>query len=132
MEIYIGNIPKGTRAAEIRKLIKNAIKDNVFQRLFDQLLNRGHFDDGVNVNIVKYDSSNGADRYGHVVIQSGALARLTLEALNEWEETQIRGSDLEIRRYVTRRAQNDRRDPSWREKPWKGKCRRVADRRRND
>jgi hypothetical protein len=127
MEIFVGNIPKGTRPAEIRRLIKDAVKEKVFQRLYDKMHSLGRFDDGVDIEIVKQKGRNGAGRYCYLVIRSEALARLTLDALNNAE---IRGKNLNTRKYVNRDPKKDRRAPNWRELPWEGKCRRVSERRK--
>lgn len=127
MEIYIGNIPKGTRPAEIRKLLKDTVKQRVFQRLFEKMVSRGHLDEGVDVEIVKGKSNNGAYRFGRVIIDSAPLAYLMMESPIE---ANLRGTDLEVREFVKRDSINDRRSPNWGDLEWEQPCRRVADRRK--
>ena len=47
MDIYIGNIPKGTRPTELKKLLKDSVKASVFSRMFEQAVALGRFDSDV-------------------------------------------------------------------------------------
>lgn len=127
MEIYIGNVPKGTRPVEIKKLIKNAVKENIFQRLFEKIDSIGQFENNMDVQIHKTNGGNGKTRYGHVVVGSDRLGRVTVDSLAEAE---IRGNCLQVREFITRATHNDRRSPNWRDLPWDQKCRRKNERRR--
>ncbi len=126
MEIYVGNIPKGTRPGEIRKIIKNALKEKVFPRLFEKIVASGQIDKGVGVKIRKAKSSNGDYRYGHVVVHSSGLGRLALDSLLNAE---LRGKCLSAREFVTRDRDNDRRTAVFHEPPENMTCRRVKERR---
>ncbi|MGD8568111.1 MAG: RNA-binding protein [Gammaproteobacteria bacterium] len=128
MDIYIGNIPKGTRPAELKKLLKDSVRESVFTRLFDQLLASGRFDDNVEIDIVKRKRfrKHGYYRYGHLTIHSDRIAPVALEAL---KERKIRGSELEVRVFSDRNPENDRRSPDWRDKPWNRRSRRKGERR---
>ena len=128
MEIYIGNIPKGTRPAELKKLLKDSIKESVFNRLFDQAAALGRFDNEMEINIVKRKRfrKHGYYRYGHVVIHSDRIAPVALEALRN---RKIRGNDLEVRAFTERNPENDRRAANWREIPWNKRSRRKSERR---
>lgn len=128
MDIYIGNIPKGTRPAELKKLLKDSVRESVFTRLFEQLVASGRFDNDVDIDIVKRKRfrKHGYYRYGHITIHSDRIAPVALEAL---KDQKIRGSKLEVRPYIDRTPENDRRDPNWREKPWKRRSRRKGERR---
>lgn len=130
MEIYIGNIPKGTRPAELKKLLKDSIKQTVFSRLFDQAASLGRFDNNVEINIVKRKRfrRHGYYRYGHVIINSDRIAPVALEALS-LRDCKIRGNNLEIRTFSERNPDNDRRAANWRELPWNQRSRRKMERR---
>lgn len=128
MEIYIGNIPKGTRPAELKKLLKDSVRENVFTRLFDQMLASGRFDNNVDVNIVKRKRfrKHGYYRYGHITVHSDRIAPVALDAL---KDRKIRGSELDVRVFSQRNPENDRRSPDWRDKLWNRKSRRKGERR---
>lgn len=127
MEIYIGNVPKGTRPGEIRKLIKNAIKDKVFPRLFEKLIATGQIDKGMGVKIRKTKNTNGEYRYGHVVVDSSGLGKLTMDLLSN---AQLQGNNLNAREFTLRNRDNDRRVADWQEPPSHFTCRRVKERRK--
>ena len=128
MDIYIGNVPKGTRPAELRKLLKDSVKDSVFQRVFEHALSLGRFDNDVDINIIKRKrfKKHGYYRYGHMVINSDRIAPVALESL---KDRKIRGSKLEIREFVERNPVNDRRAANWQKLPWNRRQRRKSDRR---
>ena len=128
MQIYVSNIPKGTRPAEIKKLLRDSFKDHVFGKLYEHMLNRGAFEDDVDIDIVhhKPNGTNHDYRYGHLSISSKGLARVAIEAL---EGREIRGSTISARPYTPRESRNDRRRPDWRDVPWSGTCRRNSERR---
>ena len=127
MEIYVGNVPKGTRPGELKKLIKSAIKDKVFPRMFDKIVSSGQIDKGVGIKIRKAKTSDGEYRYGHIVVHSSGLGKLTLDSLLNAE---LRGECLSAREFVTRNSDNDRRTAVWHEPPENMDCRRVKERRR--
>jgi hypothetical protein len=129
MEIYVGNIPKGTRPGEIRKIVKNAIKDKVFPRLFEKIVKSGQIDKGMGVKIHKARSADGDYRYGHVVVHSSGLGKLALDSLLNAE---LRGNCLSAREYVTRNRGNDRRVAVWSEPPGDVACRRMKERRKKN
>ena len=130
MEIYIGNIPKGTRPTELKKLLKESVKASVFTRMYEQAVALGRFDNDIEINIVKRKrfKKHGYYRYGHVVINSDRIAPVALEAL---QDSKIRGSKLEVREFVERSSGNDRRSEDWDSKPWNRRQRRKVDRREN-
>lgn len=130
MNIYIGNIPKGTRPSELRKLLKDSVKDSIFQRVFEHALALGRFDDDVDINIVKCKrfKKHGYYRYGHMIINSDRIAPVALESM---KDSKIRGSKLEVRAFVERNPANDRRAANWQELPWNRRQRRKLDRREN-
>ncbi|MDH5326714.1 MAG: hypothetical protein OEZ68_10140 [Gammaproteobacteria bacterium] len=125
MEIYIGNIPKGTRPAEVRKLIKDSVKGCIFNKLFDRIRDLGHLDDGIGIEIVPNDKpqDRSKPRYGRLVVSSHRLAQLTLNSL---KSAQIRGQSLEVRPFFNRDPENDRR-LKLQNRP--KTCRRVTERR---
>jgi hypothetical protein len=129
MEIYVGNIPKGTRPGELRKIIKNAIKGKVFPRLFEKIVASGQIDKGVGVKIHKAKNSNGEYRYGHVVVHSSGLGKLAMDSLLH---AQLRGNCLSAREYITRNRDNDRRVAEWHEPPGDLPCRRMKERRKKN
>jgi len=128
MDIYIGNLPKGTRPTELKKLLKDSIKNVVFERVFAQAEALGRIDGNVDVQIIKRKKfrKHGYYRYGHINIQSQRLAPVALDAM---VNTEIRGSKLEVREFVKRNPANDRRKPGWQDLPWNNRQRRKADRR---
>jgi hypothetical protein len=128
MEIYVGNVPKGTRPGEIRKIIKNAIKDKVFPRMFEKIVASGQIDKGVGVKIRKAKTQNGDYCYGHIVVHSSGLGKLAMDSLLN---AQVRGSCLSAREFVAREDSNDRRVAVWHEPPENIACRRAKERRRN-
>jgi RNA recognition motif-containing protein len=131
MEIYIGNIPKGTRPTELKKLLKDSVKESVFSRMYEKAVELGRFDNDIEVNIVKRKrfKKHGYYRYGHLVINSDRIAPVALEAL---QDSKIRGSKLEIREFVERNSGNDRRSSDWESKPWNKRQRRRTERRQNN
>jgi RNA recognition motif-containing protein len=128
MDIYVGNVPKGTRPGEIKKLIKKAIKNKVFPRLFEKIVATGRIDKGVGVKIHKNKTTNGEYNYGHIVVHSSGIGRLTIDSLVNAE---LRGCCLIAREFVIRDKNNDRRAPNWRELSWSEPCRRQKERRKN-
>jgi len=106
MNIYIGNIPKGTRPSDLKRLIKDAIRINIFQKLYSRLLDLGRLDKGVNIDIHKQKATSGPYRYGKLRFRSNRLGELALEALNG---SIIKGESLAIRPYVRRDKSNDSR-----------------------
>ena len=128
MQIYIGNIPKGTRPSELKKLLKDSVKERVFKRMFEKALELGRFDNNLEVDIIKRKrfGKRGYYRFGQISFQSNRIFTVALDSL---KDTQIRGSKLEIRQFVERNSENDRRAANWREQPWKGRTRRKAERR---
>ena len=128
MDIYIGNIPKGTRPTELKKLLKDSVKASVFSRMFEQAVALGRFDNDVDINIIKRKrfKKHGYFRYGHMMISSDRIAPVALEAM---QNSKIRGSKLEIREFTERSASNDRRSTDWEAKPWKRRQRRKLERR---
>ena len=69
MDIYVGNLPKGTRPAEIKKLIKESFRGHIFQGLYNRILNLGRFDRDMAVNIHKKPGRRGY-RYGKIHFNS--------------------------------------------------------------
>jgi len=128
MDIYVGNIPKGTRPSELKKLIKKAIKNKVFPRLFEKIVATGQIDKGVGIKIHKNKTTNGEFNYCHIVVESSGIGKLAIDSLLN---AQLRGSCLNAREFVSRDQNNDRRAVDWREKPWKKRCRRQNERRQN-
>lgn len=128
MDIYVGNIPKGTRPGELKKLIKDSVKERVFKRLYEQALALGRFDNEIEIKIIKRKRHGKRSyyRFGQISIPSDRIAPLALESL---KHSEIRGAKLEVREFSDRKAENDRRAANWRELPWNGKTRRKGDRR---
>ena len=106
MNIYIGNIPKGTRPSELKRLIKDAIRNNIFQKLYSRLIDLGRLDNGVDIDIHKQRAQSGTYRYGKLHIRSNRLGELALETL---DGSTLRGESLAIRPYVRRNKSNDSR-----------------------
>ena len=131
MDIYIGNIPKGTRPSELKELLKDSVKERVFKRMFEKAVKLGRFDDDLDIKIVKRKRFGKRTyyRYGQISVQSNRIAPLALDSL---KNAQIRGNLLEVREFVDRNPENERRSTNWRELPWKGKSRRKAERREAD
>ncbi|MCI0507932.1 MAG: hypothetical protein L0Z73_17740 [Gammaproteobacteria bacterium] len=129
MDIYVGNIPKGTRPGELKKLLKDSVRERVFKRLFDQALALGRFDNDVDIKVIKRKcvDKRGYYRFGQISIPSDRIAPVALESL---KNSEIRGAKLEVRAFVKRKPENDRRVANWRERPWKGKSRRISERRK--
>lgn len=130
MDIYIGNIPKGTRPTELRKLLKDSVKASVFNRMYEQAVALGRFDDDIDIDIIKRKrfKKHGYYRYGHIIIKSDRIASVALDAM---KDSKIRGSKLEIRKFEERNSANDRRARDWESKPWNRRQRRKAERRQN-
>jgi len=128
MDIYIGNIPKGTRPTELKKLLKDCVKASVFTRMYEQAVALGRFDNDIEINIVKRKrfKKHGYYRYGHLVINSSRIAPVALEAL---QDSKIRGNKLDVREFVVRDAANDRRAADGDSKAWNRRQRRKGDRR---
>lgn len=106
MEIFVGNIPEGTRAAELRKLLKVTLKGTVFRRVLNKVIKDGALDHGASFKITNKKLNGATFRYGHVVIPSDSLAHVALESL---ADAALRGSKLEVREYIKRNPSNDRR-----------------------
>lgn len=130
MDIYIGNIPKGTRPTELKKLLKDSVKASVFSRMYEQAVALGRFDKDIDIDIVKRKrfKKHGYYRYGHIIIKSDRIAPVALEAM---QNSKIRGSKLEVREFILRKPTNDRRAEDWESKPWNRRQRRKAERRQN-
>jgi len=125
MEIYLGNIPKGTRPSEIRKLVKDSFRGHIFERIYDRMITLGRFEQGMAINIKKRHSRDGG-RYGRVRFHSKHMAEFAVELLNGSE---IRGEGISVRPYVQRQTDNDRRLTE--SGNWKGRDRRKKDRRKH-
>jgi len=108
MEIYIGNIPKGTRPSELKMLLKESIRPNIFQRLYEKIISLGRLDDDIKVEIYTSKGKNKRRpyRYGQITIKSDRVAPVALEALHN---TSIRGNMLNVRKFVARKVTNERR-----------------------
>lgn len=130
MDIYIGNIPKGTRPTELKKLLKDCVKDSVFSRMYEQAVALGRFDNDIDIDIIKRKrfKKHGYYRYGHIIIKSDRIAPVALEAM---QDSKLRGTKLEVREFVNRSPANDRRANDWESKPWNRRQRRKAERRDN-
>lgn len=122
MEIYIGNIPKGTRPSEVRKLIKDSVRNRIFDKMFTRIRDLGRLDDGIGIEILTLESNK--NRYGRLVVTSHRLGELTLTSL---KQAKIRGQKLVVRPFVQRDAGNDRRKLDDRNR----QCRRILERRKN-
>lgn len=127
MDIFMGNIPKGTRPAEIKKLLKESIRTNIFRRLYDKLTDLGRFEQGVDIELHNQNGRRGAYRYGQIRFRSERLARLALDVLSD---SHIRGNGLSVRAYVKRSATNDPRGKNNDPDGWGNENRRKKDRRK--
>lgn len=128
MDLYIGNIPKGARTSELKKLIKDTLRENVFTRLFDQLAHLGRLDKGISIAIhTTRQDAEEKYRYGHIKIDSRNLARVVLESMGG---ASLRGECLSAREYVPRDHGRDRRNGGHPAQAWQGEERRSGDRRR--
>jgi len=123
MEIYVGNIPKGTRPAEIKRLIKESFRGHIFEKLYAHMLSLGRFEQGMAVNIKKRAGRGG--RYGRIRFHSQRMGEVALEIL---DGSEIRGTGISVRPFVQRQENNDRRHS---EREWNGVERRKKDRRRH-
>lgn len=124
MDIYVGNIPKGTRPAEIKKLVKETFRGHIFTRIYDRMLSLGRFEQGIAININKKKGRAGG-RYGRIRFQSKRMGELALEIL---VGSELRGEGISVRPYVERSAENDRRQSG---SDWNGRNRRKKERRRH-
>lgn len=130
MELYIGNIPKGARPTELKKLIKDTLRDSVFSGLFKRMDASGKLDNGIAVAIHN-SKSDSADsyRYGRVSVDSSNLARLVLDNMNG---ANLRGETLHAREIIARDIERDRRNTTNAiENQMSASERRTADRRRH-
>lgn len=125
MDLYIGNIPKGARTAELKKLVKDTLRENVFSGMFDRLAHLGRLDNGISIAIHSCRDQLDAEsyRYGHIKIDSRNLARVVLENIGS---ASLRGESLSVREYVERDNSRDRRYGG---NDWQGEERRSTDRR---
>jgi len=128
MDIYIGNIPKGTRPAELRKWVRESFRNHIFEKIYQRMISLGRFEHGMAVNIKKR-GMRGGGRYGRIRFHSQRMADFALEVL---EGTPIRGSDISVRPYIPRHRANDRRKPggNW-VGTWNGVERRRKERRKH-
>ncbi len=129
MDIYVGNIPKGTKPAELRKLLKDSVKKCLFRRVFNKVLSLGRLDKDVGVNILTSKKGTANYHYGHVSIQSDRLAQVAFDSI---DGCAFHGESLHIRKFTLRTPKNDRRTENWRECTWNKQERRTADRRKNE
>lgn len=128
MDIYIGNIPKGTRPGELKKLLKERIKHCVFERVYQQAVALGRFDQNIKVEIrkQKYFNRKGHYRFGHICVYSDRIGQVALDSLKNAE---IRGSTIHAREFILRNENNDRRLASSDHQSHNGISRRAKDRR---
>jgi len=127
MDIYVGNIPKGTRPAELRKLLKDSVKKCLFRRVFNKVLSLGRLDNDVGIDICTHKKGDDNYRYGHVSIESDRLAQVAFDSI---DGTAIRGESLCIRKFTSRSSKNDRRADEGREASWHKTERRSIERRK--
>ena len=108
MDIYIGNIPKGTKPSELKKLLKERIKDCVFRRVYEQAAALGRFDKNIKIQIRKQKFLNrrGYYRFGHMNFLSDRIGQVALDSL---DNAVIRGETITARKFVERDHANDRR-----------------------
>ena len=126
MDIYVGNLPKGTRPAEIKKLIKESFRGHIFQGLYNRILNLGRFDRDMAVNIHKKSGRRGY-RYGKIHFNSDRMGLLALDIL---EGSRIRGMGLAVRAYAERTRDSERRVDTQTAAQWSGPERRKRKERR--
>ena len=125
MDIYVGNLPKGIRPTELKKLLKDSVRENVFTRLYEKAADLGRLDEGVDIAIHLLKPKRRKQyRYGHIHISSQRLAPVALDAL---KDSRIKGKTLKIRPFVVRSAIDRRGDSS---SEWTDKSRRKGERRR--
>ena len=124
MDIYDGNIQKGTIAAEIKKLVKESFRGHIFNKIYDRMLSLGRFEQGIAININKKKGRTGG-RYGRIRFQSQRMGELALEIL---VGSELRGKGISVRPYADRQQRNDRRQS---EHEWNGYNRRKKERRRH-
>jgi len=127
MDLYIGNIPKGARTAELKKLVKDTLRENLFSGMFDRLDHLGRLENGITIDIHTCQDVDESERYryGHIKIDSSNLARVVLENI---EGASLRGETLTVREYVERDNCHERRMSA---SDWQDEERRSAERRRN-
>lgn len=107
MEIFVGNVSPKTRSSELKAFFKGFDKD----ARFDVVRLKGDYDTVV---------------FGYVVIPSERLARKAIRKLH----LKVLGERrVIVREFHHRAAGNDRRELSWRLKPWQQGERRGTDRR---
>ena len=124
MDIYVGNIPKGTRPAEIKKLVKESFRGHIFERIYDRMISLGRFEQGMAVNIKKH--GHHGSRYGRIRFHSQRMGEFALEILRGSE---LRGAGISVRPYIKRLVANDRRQLT--KAGWDGPERRKKERRRH-
>ena len=128
MDLYVGNLPKGTRPAEIKKLIKESFRGHIFQGLYDRILHLGRFEKDMAIDIRNKRGRRGY-RYGKIHFVSERMGLMALDILNG---CRIRGAGLAVRPYVARTRDNDRRVDTLTANRWSGEERRKnKDRRRH-
>ena len=132
MEIYIGNIPKGARPTELKKLIKETLRANVFEGMYERMAHMGRLEKGVTVAIHNARRNNSRKkrtyRYGRVNIESNNMARVIMDNMTG---TSLRGKALKAREFIERKEDRDRRGSgdasTWRD----SEDRRIVDRRQH-
>jgi RNA recognition motif-containing protein len=123
MDIYVGNLPEGFVAYDLRRVFNEVLKVNGIKRFFSKI------DPATDVKFTIVETQKDSDmaRYGLVTIDSEEVGRLCVERLNN---KIVRGRPLVVREYRSRTCMNERRALNWRERPWDGPERRKKDRRK--
>jgi hypothetical protein len=126
MQLFIGNLPRNINTFELRRIVERALMPQGLQETAKHFLLRSDRVKRAQYEVFDKLTMFGIVRHGKVNIEPDALGERVIERLNN---TQFRDSVLQVREFVTRINNNDRRALNWRMKNWGGGERRLRERR---
>ncbi len=130
MEIFIGNLPGDINALDLKVLLNNTLRNNVFNKVYDKLISKGLLDKAnSSFRICEKESQGHVSHYGYIDIRSKKIAHVAIEML---DQVNFNGCDIVVREYRHRTYINERRNMKWRENPWCSEERRLIERRDAD
>jgi len=108
MEVYVGILPASTTQSEVMRLLVP-------------------FDKQVRVEMKTHELREGGKN--HYAVATFSSDKTALKAIKKLNETEFHGCILEVREYLYRSYNNERRALGWRNQAWDGEERRQHERR---
>ncbi|MCB1851679.1 MAG: RNA-binding protein [Gammaproteobacteria bacterium] len=124
MWLIVTRIPAGTNHAGLKKFVSRGMNDKWF---FLPLRNRGEIKK-CDILRISHPATKSVEYHGLLLVQP---IKKALTAIEQLDGTQLDGETVDVRRYVHRTHERDRRDPFNHRNQAPGNERRRGDRRRS-